>query len=177
VSIILNKDSNLKDHRALKRLQKSANDISDLHVNLSFLLQEKEYELTKIDLKKMIDLLVQNYTLLYPTLTFLTSDVDGKVLANHLALKQVLDNLVSNACKYSNTNGTIKFSYKDKNLEILDDGIGIKNPERVFERNYTENNRGNGIGLDIVKRLCDMMDINIEIKALELGTCVSLKFR
>jgi len=55
-------------------------------------------------------------------------------------------------------NGTISFSYQNNILKILDDGIGIKNPERVFERNYTEHTLGSGIGLDIVKRLCDMMN-------------------
>ena len=173
---LLHKDPALKEHRALKRLQQSANDISDLHTNLSFLLTEKEYELKKIDIKKLVETLVQNYCLLYPDLTFVTNELNGKVFSNTLALNQILDNLISNACKYSNKQGTITFRYKNKKLEIIDDGIGIKNTERIFERNYTEHNRGSGIGLDIVKRLCDMMQVKIEIKSLEKGTLVSLEF-
>ena len=173
---VLNKEPSLKDHRALQRIQKSANDISDLHKNLSFLLKEKNYELQNVDLKQLIETLVQEYASLYPNLRFITQDVNGKVEANTLALKQILDNLLSNACKYSKNNGTIKFSYSEKRLEILDDGIGIKNPERVFERNYTEHAHGSGIGLDIVKRLCDMMQIKIEVKSLEKGTLVVLEF-
>lgn len=173
---VLYKDPNIKDHRALKRLQKSVNDIYDLHTNLSFLLKGTEYELENIDLKDLVESVVQEYSNLYPSLTFVTKEIDGNVLSNSLALKQVLDNLLSNACKYSNENGKITFIYKNKVLEIVDDGIGIKNPERVFERNYTEHNHSSGIGLDIVKRLCDMMNIKVEVESVEKGTLVRLKF-
>jgi len=173
---VLYKEPSLKDHRALQRLQKSANDISDLHKNLSFLLKGKDYELENIWLKKLIESIVQEYSHLYPHLNFEMKNLDIKVFANPLALKQILDNLISNACKYSHSDGNIKFSYKDKVLEIVDDGIGIKNPQRIFERNYTEHNHGSGIGLDIVKRLCDMMKIKIEVESLEKGTLVRLEF-
>jgi len=174
---VLSKEECLKDHRALKRLQKSANDISDLHTNLSFLLKEHEYALEEIDIKEMIESLVQEYEHLYPKLNFIAIRLDGTVLANKLALKQILDNLISNACKYSYEKGSICLSYHDNQIEISDEGIGIKNPERVFERNYTEHNHSSGIGLDIVKRLCDMMHINIDVKALDKGTLMVLRFQ
>lgn len=173
---LLSKDPLLKGHKALKRLQQSANDISDLHTNLSFLLKEKKYELENIELKEMIETLLQEYSQLYPKLNFIRVGFEGKVLSNAVALRQILDNLLSNACKYSHDEGTITLSYKDKRLEILDDGIGIKNPERVFERNYTEDNHGSGIGLDIVKRLCDMMRIDISVESTGAGTLVVLEF-
>lgn len=173
---LLYKDPLIKEHRALKRLQKSANDISDLHTNLSFLLKEKNYELENVDIKDLIDSLVQEYKTLYPNLSFIAFKTEANVRANPLALKQILDNLLSNACKYSKDNGRISFAFSGKKLEILDDGIGIKNPERVFERNYTENNHGSGIGLDIVKRLCDMMHIEIGVESCEEGTLIVLNF-
>jgi len=173
---LLYKDPSLKDHRVLKRLQKSANDIFDLHTNLSFLLKENKYELEMIELKDMIEVLVQDYSDLYPKLNFVAINLEGRVQANALALKQILDNLLSNACKYSQDNGTITFTYANKCLELLDEGIGIKHPERVFERNYTEHLHTSGIGLDIVKRLCDMMKIHIQVTSSENGTLVRLEF-
>ncbi len=174
---LLNKEPGLKDHRALQRLQKSANDISDLHTNLNFLLKEKSYEMETINLKLMIDTLVISYTQLYPALNFEVESFDDDVQANSLALKQVLDNLLSNACKYSKEKGTILFSYKNRELKIVDDGIGIKHPERVFERNYTEHSHSSGIGLDIVKRLCEIMQISIKVESLRQGTVVRLEFK
>ncbi len=173
---VLSKEPNLKEHRALKRLQKSADDISDLQTNLRFLLKEKSYELKTVNLKRIMDTLVLNYSLIYPQLHFKLDYVAVNVQANELALKQVLDNLLSNACRYSNDEGTITLSFKNKTLEIRDEGIGIKHPERVFERNYTEHSCGSGIGLDIVKRLCDMMHIEVEIISIGKGTSVVLNF-
>jgi len=174
---VLSKEKNLHDHRALKRLQKSADDISDLQTNLRFLLKEKSYEMQELDLGLLIDELILNYALLYPKLKYKTESVDVKVRSNALGLKQVLDNLLSNACKYSQDKGTIHFSFKNNRLEIKDEGIGIKDSERVFERNYTENSHGSGIGLDIVKRLCEMMDIEVKISSLSKGTLVTLDFK
>jgi len=173
---ILYKEDKLKEHKALQRLQQSANDIADLHKNLSFLLQEKEYTLKNIDLKILIEALLQDYRHLYPHLNFVTQDIKGSVLANPQALKQILDNLLSNACKYSKDKGTITLSYQRGRLQILDDGIGIKNPERIFERNYTEHLQSSGIGLDIVKRLCDVMQIKIQVESSDKGTLVRLVF-
>jgi len=174
---VLSKVEGLHNHKALKRLQKSANDISDLHTNLSFLLKEHKYELEEIDLKEMIDVLVQEYSILYPNLRISSLSVESCVNANTLALKQILDNLLSNACKYSYEKGKVSFSFEGNTLALIDDGIGIKNPERVFERNYTENNHSSGIGMDIVKRLCDMMHIPIKVKSLEKGTSILLVFK
>ena len=173
---VLYKEESLKEHRALQRLQKSANDIADLHKNLSFLLQEKKYALEKVDLRTLIEALLQDYQHLYPNLNFVKKDIEGSVLANPQALKQILDNLLSNACKYSQDGGIITLSYKKNRLQILDEGIGIKNPERIFERNYTEHLQSSGIGLDIVKRLCDMMQIKIQVESSEKGTLVRLVF-
>jgi len=173
---ILSKDPLLREHRALERLKKSANDISDLHTNLSFLLTEKSYEFEDIDLKALIETLVQDYKALYPELNFVTLKTEAIVRTNTLAIKQVLDNLLSNACKYSKDSGVISFVFSGKRLEILDNGIGIKNPERIFERNYTEHTHGSGIGLDIVNRLCEMMNIEISVESSSKGTLIILNF-
>ena len=173
---VLSKEPNLKEHRALKRLQKSADDISDLQTNLRFLLKEKSYELKAVNLKLLMDTLVLNYSLIYPKLHFKLDYEAVTVYANELALKQVLDNLLSNACKYSNETGVITLYFKNRHLEIRDEGVGIKNPERAFERNYTENSSGSGIGLDIVKRLCDMMHIKVKIISEGKGSLVILCF-
>jgi two-component system, OmpR family, sensor kinase len=60
-------------------------------------------------------------------------------------------------------------------LNIIDSGKGIKNPKRIFERFYKEQDRGIGIGLHIVKKLCDELGIKIGVQSiLESGTTFSL---
>lgn len=80
-------------------------------------------------------------------------------------LTQVLDNIISNALKYSPEGGTVTFRVKvlDGNIEVSvsDQGIGIpkENIERVFERFYrvdrarTRKLGGTGLGLAIAKEM------------------------
>ncbi len=50
-------------------------------------------------------------------------------------------------------------------MAIKDTGKGIKHPEKVFTRFYKEQERGIGIGLHIVKKLCDEMKIPIRLES------------
>jgi len=59
-------------------------------------------------------------------------------------------------------NGFIKIKLSNKQLSISNSSYGIKNPSRIFERFYKENERGIGIGLHIVAQLCT--ELNIEKK-------------
>ncbi|OYQ38063.1 two-component sensor histidine kinase [Flavobacterium cyanobacteriorum] len=102
-------------------------------------------------------------------------------------LSIILENLVGNAVKYSVTNAAIELvaARKEDRLEILieDSGIGIPENDlkKVFNPFFrsgaaTRNNiAGTGIGLSIVKRVCELLDIsiNIESKAGK-GTVVRL---
>lgn len=82
-------------------------------------------------------------------------------------MTQVLDNMISNAIKYSPEGGTITFSVEQKNrqlhVKIQDEGIGIppEMREKIFERFYradkarTRQLGGSGLGLAISKEIVD----------------------
>ena len=60
-------------------------------------------------------------------------------------------------------------------LRIEDSGIGIINIDKIFERYYKESDRGFGIGLHVVKKLCDELDIRVTAKSQQQkGTIFSL---
>ncbi len=101
----------------------------------------------------------------------------------------IIENLLSNAIKYSKTGGVISLSLHDFNgqviCEIRDQGIGIREEElsKIFERFYRSDaliypkTKGNGLGLSIVKRLCDLLGITISLQSqYGVGTTVSLNF-
>ncbi|HJV76288.1 MAG TPA: HAMP domain-containing sensor histidine kinase [Noviherbaspirillum sp.] len=74
-------------------------------------------------------------------------------------LQLLLENLIGNAVRYT-TQGRIDVCFRDGELEIADTGIGIP-PEHlahVFQRHYraTDIPGGRGLGLSIVKRVCDV---------------------
>jgi len=173
----LRKEPTLHEHPALQRLQRSADAISELHKNLLALLREEAYMLEAVALDTLVTPLLSEYRQRYPGLAFETEALHTEVQADSVALGQVLDNLLSNACKYSRETGTIRMYFRDKTLTISDEGVGIKHPERAFERNYTEHAIGSGIGLDIVKRLCGAMQITVTVTSSPGGTTFTLTFR
>lgn len=101
----------------------------------------------------------------------------------------ILNNLVSNAIKYSNNEGEISLLLLDHSegiqFSIIDNGIGISSTDvaKVFQSFYRSDSsnhasiKGTGLGLSIVKRLCDLLKIEITIESeLQVGTIINLSF-
>jgi signal transduction histidine kinase len=80
------------------------------------------------------------------------------------AFTRIIYNLLSNACKYNTTNGFVSVKLKENILSISNSSYGIKNPDKIFDRFYKESDRGVGIGLHIVKKLCNELGIERELK-------------
>ena len=104
-------------------------------------------------------------------------------------LSIVFNNLISNSIKYSNNGGKIDLNLKAEANQFLfvikDNGVGISKEDldKIFISFYRSNPashpeiKGTGIGLSIVKRLCDLLKIEIALDStLEKGTAVTLTF-
>lgn len=83
----------------------------------------------------------------------------------------MIDNLISNAIKYNKKGGVISIILKANFLSIVDTGCGISksNLNHIFER-YTRFNKeqgGFGIGLSLVKKICNDNGIKITCKSVE----------
>ncbi|AYN03883.1 cell wall metabolism sensor histidine kinase WalK [Flavobacterium sp. 140616W15] len=101
----------------------------------------------------------------------------------------ILNNLISNALKYSKQEGTLDIVVTDIlngfECEIIDSGIGIpsKDMQKVFNqffRSHAELHpeiKGMGLGLSIVKKISLLLDIPISVSSkLNEGTVVKLTF-
>jgi len=86
--------------------------------------------------------------------------------ANPIRLRQVLDNVVGNAIKYSNANGEIHISIRAEAnqviLQVTDQGPGIPPADQphIFDKFYRGTNigsdiEGSGLGLSIVKNIVE----------------------
>jgi signal transduction histidine kinase len=111
------------------------------------------------------------------------------VCADPSLLDIILENLFSNAIKYSNESKQIDVFLNDSENEVTcsikDYGIGMNEEQlsRVFDRFYrSEEARstevgGHGIGMAIVKRLADLQNIKVSYSSESLkGTVVTLTF-
>ncbi len=111
-------------------------------------------------------------------LEFTVNGPQVAVQADPLLLDRILRNLVSNAIKFTQA-GSIRVEWKVENEEILlsvkDTGIGIpaSELELVFneyhrvEYNHGSNPSGLGLGLSIVKKMCDLTDTKINVVSKE----------
>lgn len=94
----------------------------------------------------------------------------------------VIEQLLSNALKYTREGGIKIYLREPKMLCIEDTGIGIAPGDlpRVFEKGYTGYNgradkRASGIGLFLCRRVCEGLGIDIRITSeLDKGTTVLL---
>jgi PAS domain S-box-containing protein len=108
-------------------------------------------------------------------------DVEGEPLAAHAdreKLRQVLDQLVSNAIKFSPDGGTVTLSARETpegiELAVTDQGIGVPPSERdrIFSKFYKAgegHGRGTGLGLFIAQGLVQEMGGRIRVDASEGG--------
>jgi len=97
---------------------------------------------------------------------------DCFILMDRTKTQKVVNNLISNAIKYSNNNSIVNVSIKDNILSVEDFGIGISELEQkeIFKRYKRGTNieGGFGIGLDIVKRISEEYELKLDLKS-ELG--------
>jgi two-component system OmpR family sensor kinase len=127
-----------------------------------------------VSIKKIVEKSLALYSPLYPSIKVKNNLDDRKIYINEIAFSAIIDNLISNAFKYNKKGGYIKV-YLDKSyLVIEDNGIGIKDTEKIFDRFYKENERGIGIGLSIVKKLCEELKIDIKVSSNSNGTKIKL---
>lgn len=106
----------------------------------------------------------------------LYSDIENKkVLCDPNYLELIINNLLSNAFKYTEEDQSITVTLKEENstllLQVKDGGCGIpiEKQGRVFERFYQigSSHTGSGIGLSLVKRLVELHHGRIELDSKE----------
>jgi len=177
-SILINLQMVEKQSEEIESIKQSAKTISMLHKNLTNYIQNTSFENKDFDLVDLVDEQIKFFRPLYPHLRWeIDLDKGLKVYSDYNALSRVVYNLLSNACKYNTSKGYIKIYIKHNNLCIENDSYGIENPHRVFDRFYKESERGLGIGLHIVDRLCHDLHIKKHLNVDKNIVLFCLEFR
>jgi signal transduction histidine kinase len=108
--------------------------------------------------------------------------------ADELLLKRILDNLITNAKKYTPEGTKVNVEAQNIGQEIMltiaDQGPGIPQEEldNLFERYYrgtntTDETAGTGLGLAITKQLIDLHNGTISVQSGAEGTVFVMKFK
>jgi len=174
---------NTEDEKTLKRLER----IDDASLRLQRLYDELVYTLSKeiheieketFDIQHTIEERVSFFKEQGRN-DFEVLVKPYAVIADKIGFEQMVDNIISNAMKYSEKTSLISIALHDDVLTVEDKGVGMSASEllRVHERYFQgdEKTTGKGIGLSLVKAYCDSENIAMQIQSEKnVGTQVLL---
>ena len=107
------------------------------------------------------------------------------VQSTHERMSEMVGNLIRNAIRYNKEGGSVKVTLDIDHFEVADTGIGIseENLKKVFSRFFTVDkshsgkNGGFGLGLAMVKKICQREGWTISVKSREgEGSTFTVKF-
>ncbi len=174
------------DDRKLELLQRILDAGGRLDEMVQSLLDYSRLERGKVQVDlaphRISDLLDETLQHLSTALAHHAVDVqlgaDATVLVDRVAMVRVIENLLSNAAKFSPPGSTVHITGTDTGadsgtvlLSVRDEGRGIAETEqgRVFDRFYRvpcdEPQPGSGIGLAIVKQYVEAQDCSVELSS------------
>ncbi len=158
-SILINLKMMDQKNDEVKSIEISAKTISMLHKNLDSYLKDIPINSEMFDLKKIVEEQISFFRSQYDYLEWRVDIQKCMIKSDKNAITRIIYNLLSNACKYNTSDGFIEVILDDKILSIKNSSYGIKNPDKIFDRFYKESDRGMGIGLHIVDKLCSEIGI------------------
>jgi len=162
-----------KTLRKIVRIDNAAKTISSLYEDLSFMaLYGKNQNRNEVlGLDEMIAERVEYFEPLADVkhIKFETTTDKSTVEMDRNKLRILIDNLISNAIKYNKAGGKIRIIAQENRLIVEDEGKGIPKEKLkdIFARysRFDDASGGFGIGLSIVKMICDEYKISITIES------------
>lgn len=177
-------DEKLK--RKINRIDIGAKTISNIYEDLTFTVLNHQImsQNESLSIKDISTQRVEYFKILADAKNIrvtLHVEDDFSVVMDKKKLSKLLDNLLSNAIKYNKHSGHIDVTIRDRAIHVEDSGIGIESEKLsyLFQRysRFEKSVGGFGLGMNIVKMICDEYKIEISVKStLHVGTKVSLKW-
>lgn len=174
------------DKEMIKHMLMSSKMISEIYNSISYLafhdldIEEKE----EFELSELIEDSIHYFQEIAASKSI---SIDAQlhplnIYMDKNSAKKLINNLITNAIKYSYSKRNITITLKENRLKIQDQGVGIskKDQKKIFQRYQRINKQstgGFGIGLDIVMGICRKNNILISLNSEEgKGSTFTLRF-
>ena len=132
-------------------------------------------EITDFSLDKVISDIVNDLKIVYPKQTMSFNAKNHIIKSDYYLIKQLFFNLIENSIKYGRENPIEIDITSNKNIivAIKDGGEGIseENLKHVYDKFFrvdkarSRNIGSHGLGLSIVNKIANILNIDIEIKS------------
>jgi hypothetical protein len=163
----------------LSNIEASMKNIYGIYDDLNYLINKDQvsYPKKRIPLVDFVRSRIEFFSIVAQqanlTFDFQSNCEEIYLNINETKLQRIIDNNITNAIKYTREFETIYISLQGtiKNclLEIKSQSLLIHNIQKVFDAYYREsqNEDGLGLGLNLVKQICDNEGIKIEVESSE----------
>jgi len=177
------------NNKYITNIESGAKIIQYIYDDLSYLIKKDRvvYEKSYLDfsdtLKQRIDFFDE---IAISNSLYFVSNIDDDIYIkfNQTELQRIIDNNLSNAIKYSNAKSPIfvkLFYLNDDEVEfsVTTNSKKIEDTDKIFNDFYRENNArgGFGLGLKIVKEICDKNFVTISLISNDMETKFSYRFK
>ena len=179
--LLANPEITEKMRQRLLRIDRAALQCTDLTTAL-LMLSRNERGMGSCDIAKLVRQLAEANRphLANKPVEIFVEGLEGVIIeAPEAVLSVAIGNLLGNACKYT-VEGEVRCRVEADHIAIEDTGPGLstEDAERLFERGYrgssVGNTTGGGIGLSIVRRLCELYGWKVSIAPREQGGAVAI---
>ncbi len=175
-----------KNQEELDRIKIASLTLNHIYDDLTYLKLNNKYyrKAEKIDVAKLLQERLKYFSLMFkPKDLRVKSLVDNCILnIDRSDIIRVIDNLISNAIKYSKFDSKIEIILNKEEFIVKDEGIGIKEDElKNITKRFIRANRsegGFGIGLNVVDSIIKYYGYSMSIESKEnLYTKVTIKWQ
>jgi len=166
----------------LSNIEAAMKNVFTIYDDLAYLVEKNEVEYPKhsIDLvdyvRSRIDFFKQLASQANLYFEFSVENAQVMINFNETKLQRIIDNNLTNAIKYTKDGEKISITIdcieKKSQLQIKSKSTHIQNPEKIFDAYYQEDGStsGFGLGLNLVKQICDEEDVTIRVNSNEETT-------
>jgi two-component system OmpR family sensor kinase len=176
---------NSKNMKYFQHINVATRTLSHLYSDLTFVMfPSSSYPKDNIRIDTLIKERIDYFLPIASTkkITFSLHTEPSYLTINEHIICRIIDNLLSNAIKYNKKHGNIDIKLSENTLVVSDTGVGFDSAlsDVIFERykRLENSNGGFGLGLSIVKSLCELYDIKIDVESQKnIGTIFTLSWK
>ncbi len=151
---------------------------------------EKDYLIKEMPLEPTVNKVIRKHSkqFIYRRIKLEREGLEEVVYSDAKWLEFILNQIISNALKYSEDEGLIRIAttkHKESVILMIEDhgmGISLSDLPRIFDKGFTgkngrKNEKATGMGLYLCKLLCDKLYLDLKATSLEgAGTTISITF-
>lgn len=170
VELLLEQEKASDKIESLKRVERNLSkgtELIECATMLSRLQNPEDFELKTLDLREVIDKVVEN---LHPLAAKAGMNIESNIAQSMLIrgdgiIEEVFSNLISNAVKYAYSGKKIQLKSEDRGecwqVRVIDFGRGIANRDKAsiferFKRMEKRGVKGSGLGLTIARKVVEL---------------------